>query len=79
MMKQLYKMIVAQSTKVFFMGSLVATAMFSSCTADEEILDKNGKIDLNKFSPITYDPVHHTYRKLGDVVGKAFCDGMKLK
>ena len=47
--------------------------------ADEKILDDNGKIDLEKFSPITYDPVHHTYRKLGDVVGKAFSDGLKLK
>lgn len=47
--------------------------------ADEKILDNNGKIDLTKFSPITYDPTHHTYRKLGDVVGKAFSDGLKLK
>ena len=47
--------------------------------ADERILDENGKIDLNKFSPITYDPVHHTYRRIGDVVGKAFVDGMKIK
>ncbi len=47
--------------------------------ADENILDDNGKIDLTKFSPITYNPVHHTYRKLGDVVGKAFSDGAKLK
>ena len=47
--------------------------------ADERILDDNGKSDLNKFSPITYDSVHHTYRKIGDVVGKAFSDGMKLK
>ena len=47
--------------------------------ADERILDENDKIDLNKFSPITYDPVHHIYRKIGDVVGKAFSDGMKLK
>ena len=47
--------------------------------ADERILDENGKIDLNKFSPITYDPVHHTYRKIGDVVGKAFSDGMRLR
>ena len=46
--------------------------------AEERILDDNGKIDLSKFSPITYDPVHHTYRKLGDVVGKAFSDGLKL-
>ena len=47
--------------------------------ADERILDDNGKIDLNKFSPITYDPIHHVYRKLGDVVGKAFSDGNKVK
>ena len=43
--------------------------------ADERILDENDKIDLNKFSPITYDPVYHTYRKIGDVVGKAFSEG----
>ena len=47
--------------------------------ADERILDEEGKIDLNKFSPITFDTVHHTYRKIGNVVGKAFSDGMKLK
>ena len=47
--------------------------------ADERIIGEDGKIDLNKFSPITYDPVHHTYRTLGDVVGKAFSDGRKLK
>lgn len=46
--------------------------------ADERILDENGKVDLNKFSPITYDPVHHIYRKLGDVAGKAFSDGLRL-
>lgn len=40
--------------------------------------DENGKIDLNKFSPITYEPVHNTYHKIGDVVGKAFSDGIKL-
>ena len=47
--------------------------------ADERILDEDGKIDLNKFTPITYDPVHHTYRKLGDMVGKAFSDGRKIR
>ena len=47
--------------------------------ADERIFNENGKIDLNKFSPITYEPVNHTYRKIGDVVGKAFSDGIKLK
>lgn len=46
---------------------------------DESILGENGKIDLSKFEPITYDPVGHTYRTLGDIVGKAFSDGRKLK
>lgn len=47
--------------------------------ADEKILGDDGKIDLDKFSPITYDPVHHTYLRLGETVGKAFSDGKKLK
>ncbi len=48
-------------------------------SADESILDENGKVDLQKFMPITYDPIHHTYRTLGEIVGKAFSDGKKLK
>lgn len=47
--------------------------------ADERILGSDGQIDLEKFSPITYDPVHHTYRKLGEITGKAFEEGKKLK
>ncbi len=47
--------------------------------ADEKILDGDGNIDLGKFRPITYDPAGHTYRVIGDVVGKAFSDGVKLK
>lgn len=46
--------------------------------ADEGILDEGGKIDLNHFRPITYDPVNHTYRVIGNVVGKAFSDGKTL-
>ena len=47
------------------------------CT-DERILT-DGKVDLSKFSPITYDPVNHDYLTLGNKVGKAFSDGLKLK
>ncbi len=47
--------------------------------ADEGILGEDGKIDLAKFHPITYDPVHHTYRTIGEAVGRAFSDGLKLK
>ncbi len=46
--------------------------------ADELILT-DGKVDLSKFSPITYDPLNHDYLTLGDKVGKAFSDGLKLK
>lgn len=46
-------------------------------SADESILT-DGKIDPAKLNPITYDPVNHTYRKLGEVVGKAFSDGKSL-
>ena len=47
--------------------------------ADERILDENGFIDPVKLDPITYDPVHHAYLKLGEKVGNAFKDGEKLK
>ncbi len=47
-------------------------------SADESILGSDGKISLDKFSPITYDPVGHTYRTIGEVVGNAFSDGKKL-
>lgn len=48
------------------------------CACDS-ILSDDGKVDLSKFSPITYDPVNHTYLTLGEVVGRAFCDGRALR
>lgn len=47
-------------------------------SADESILGEYGEIDLGKFRPITYDTVHHGYYELGNRVGDAFKDGMKL-
>ncbi len=47
--------------------------------ADEEILNADGKIDLNKFRPICYDCDTHGYYTLGERVGNAFSDGLKLK
>ena len=46
---------------------------------DERIVGADGKVDIEKFTPITYDPIHHTYRKLGDVVGTAFREGKEIK
>lgn len=48
-------------------------------SADERILNADGKIDPDKLEPITFDPVNNTYLKLGAKVGNAFKDGMKLK
>lgn len=47
-------------------------------SADESILTDD-KIDPSKLNPITYDPVNHKYIALGDIVGNAFKDGLKLK
>jgi flavin reductase (DIM6/NTAB) family NADH-FMN oxidoreductase RutF len=47
-------------------------------SADEEVLDKDGKIDAKKVNPIIYDSVTHAYWSFGEKVGKAFSDGKKL-
>lgn len=48
-------------------------------SADERILGSDGEISLEKFSPVTFDPVHHDYYALGKKVGNAFKDGVALK
>lgn len=48
-------------------------------SADESVLGADGLIDPKRLEAITYDPVHHTYIKLGEKVGNAFSDGKKLK
>ncbi|MBR3502617.1 MAG: flavin reductase [Clostridia bacterium] len=49
-----------------------------SMQADESILT-DGKVDQGKLKPIIFDAANLTYRAVGDVVGKAFGDGMALK
>ena len=46
---------------------------------DESVLDANGKVDVSKLQPITYDSMNHRYLTLGEAVGQAFHDGMALK
>ena len=55
---------------------LKATIINVSC--DERYLT-DGKIDVNKIKPITYDSFNHTYVALGEVVAKAFKCGNELK
>lgn len=48
-------------------------------SASDFILDEKGKVDLTKFKPICYDCDGHGYYTLGEKVGQAFSDGLKLK
>ena len=47
-------------------------------SADETILT-DGHIDPAKLKPICYDPVNNAYLAIGEKVGNAFKDGLKLK
>lgn len=54
-------------------------AKIVNVNACESILDENGKITMDKFVPISYDPATHGYLKVQGRVGNAFSDGNKLK
>ena len=56
----------------YLIGEIVASQ------ADECILT-DGKVDLGKLRPIIFDPSFNAYRVVGEIVGKAFGDGLKLK
>lgn len=62
--------------KSFENGILVGEIV--NVNADESVLT-DGKIDPKKLKPITYDPVNNAYLGLGEKVGNAFKDGLKLK
>lgn len=48
-------------------------------SADESVLDENGKVDVKKLDPIIYDGASHAYWNFGEKVGQAFSDGKKIK
>ena len=47
--------------------------------ADESVLGENGKVDVGKLRPITFDTMNNQYLILGEKVGQAFHDGVALK
>ena len=49
-----------------------------SVSAEEDILDEKGVVDLDKFQPLCYASGVREYYVLGEKVGKAFSDGKKL-
>jgi flavin reductase (DIM6/NTAB) family NADH-FMN oxidoreductase RutF len=48
-------------------------------SADESILDEEGRVDAKKLDPIIYDSVSHAYWSFGEKVGRAFSDGKSIK
>ena len=60
-----------------FENGILVGEIINVC-ADESVIT-DGRIDPTKLKPIAFDPCNNTYTGLGDVVGKAFGDGMKLK
>ena len=56
----------------FLVGNII------NVSADESILT-DGKIDIAKLQPITYDPVNHGYYTIGEKAGNAFADGKQIK
>lgn len=48
-------------------------------SVDESVLTPEGKVDVTKLAPIVFDPINSAYHQLGEKVGSAFADGLKLK
>ena len=57
-------------------GNLIGNVV--NVSIDEDYLDENGKIDVDKMEIIAFDMINNTYRVLGENVGKAFKDGFDL-
>lgn len=48
-------------------------------SVDDSVLTPEGKIDVLKLNPITYDSINHKYIALGKIVGNAFSDGKQIQ
>lgn len=47
-------------------------------SAEQSVLNEDGKIDLDKLDLISFDPIQAAYRRIGEIVGGAFSDGKQL-
>lgn len=48
-------------------------------SVDERALNEEGKVDVKKVAPITFDPFNNAYYRIGEKVGDAFSAGFALK
>lgn len=71
-----YPLTLECEVKSFEDGMLVGTIVAEE--ADESILT-DGVIDLGKLRPIIFDPAARAYRVVGDIVGRAWKDGLALR
>lgn len=46
--------------------------------ADENLFNEAGHLDYSLLRPISYDSETRSYRAMGGIIGKAFCDGSQL-
>ena len=61
------------------LGEMHVVGEVVNVLADDTVLDGQGKVDLDKLQPISYDSTSHSYRMLGKIVGEAFKDGTKIE
>lgn len=54
------------------LGEIVNVSVDESAMTD-------GKVDVAKVQPISFDPFNNAYHVLGEKVGNAFSDGAQLK
>ena len=71
-----YPLTLECTVESFEAGNLIGNVI--NVSIDEDYLDENGKIDVDKMEIIAFDMVNNTYRVLGENVGKAFKDGFDL-
>ena len=45
----------------------------------DEAICTDGKVDLSKLRPITYDSINKSYNVIGEKVGNAYRDGLEIK
>ena len=57
-------------------GRLVGVIV--NVSVDESAMT-NGKVDVAKVAPISFDPFNNAYHVLGEKVGNAFSDGLALR
>lgn len=75
--EELYMSLECKLLKVTEDGNIIGEIV--NISADEKILSDDGTIDPEKLCPISFDPIRNVYVKMGETVGNAFKDGMKLK